>query len=82
MLRINQPDETFGPYHHHCIDIDDVDDENLLEHIPTAVKFIQSGLDAGGSVLIHWLVLLCHILIPHSPWLFGQVQPYHLTIFL
>ena len=56
VLRINQPDETFGPFHHHCIDVVDVGDENLLEHIPTAVKFIQSGLDTGGSVLIHWSV--------------------------
>lgn len=56
VLRINQPDETFGPYYHHCIDVDDVEDENLLEHIPDAVRFIQSGLDAGGSVLVHWSV--------------------------
>lgn len=44
------------------IDVDDVDDENLLQHFPAATKFIQSGLDAGGSVLIHWLVY-CFTLI-------------------
>jgi dual specificity phosphatase 12 len=49
-------DDTFSSYQHHCIDVDDVDYENILEHLPAAVSFIRSGLDAGGSVLIHWLV--------------------------
>ncbi|RMJ26033.1 Dual specificity phosphatase [Aspergillus sp. HF37] len=53
VLQISQPDETFGPYHHHCIDVDDVSDENLLQHFPFAVRFIQSGLDAGGGVFVH-----------------------------
>ncbi|KAJ5179464.1 hypothetical protein N7492_002674 [Penicillium capsulatum] len=53
VLRMNPSEKTFAGYEHHSIDIDDVDDENLLEHFPAAVKFIQSGLDAGGSVLIH-----------------------------
>lgn len=60
VLQISQPDETFGPYHHHCIDADDVSDENLLQHFPFAVRFIQSGLDAGGGVFVHWLVR-CHL---------------------
>lgn len=56
MLRLNQPDEIFANFQHHCIHADDVGDENLLEHFPSAIKFIQSGLDAGGSVLVHWSV--------------------------
>lgn len=56
MLRLNPAEEMFASYHHHAIDVDDVDDENLLEHFPAAVKFIQSALDAGGSILVHWLV--------------------------
>lgn len=47
-------DEILSAYEHHKIDVDDVDDENLLEHIPDAIRFIQSGLDNGGSVLVHW----------------------------
>jgi hypothetical protein len=59
VLRLNTTEETtFAPYRHHFIDIDDVDDENLLEHFPTAIKFIQAGLDTGGGVLVHWLVHL------------------------
>ncbi|KAJ5081583.1 hypothetical protein NUU61_009847 [Penicillium alfredii] len=53
VLRLNQTEETFGPYQHHCIEVDDVDDENLLEHFPAAINFIQSGLDAGGGALVH-----------------------------
>ncbi|KAJ5812214.1 hypothetical protein N7474_008515 [Penicillium riverlandense] len=54
VLRLNTAEETtFAPYRHHFIDVDDVDDENLLEHFPTAIKFIQAGLDTGGGVLVH-----------------------------
>ncbi|KAJ5673883.1 hypothetical protein N7462_009322 [Penicillium macrosclerotiorum] len=53
VLRLNQADDTFAPYQHLAIDVDDVDDDNLLEHLPTAVKFIQAGLDGGGGVLVH-----------------------------
>ncbi|KAF9887873.1 tyrosine protein phosphatase yvh1 [Aspergillus nanangensis] len=52
-LRLQPDEETFAPFQHHRIDVDDVDDENLLEHFPAAIKFIQSGLDSGGSVLVH-----------------------------
>jgi len=36
------------------VEVDDVDDENLLEHFPKTNDFIQSGLEAGGGVLVHW----------------------------
>jgi dual specificity phosphatase 12 len=67
VLRLNPAEETsrtLAPYHHHYIDVDDVDDENLLEHFPAAIKFIQAGLDMGGGVLVHWLVpfVSCHSL--------------------
>lgn len=55
---MNPTQEIFANYQHQSIDVDDMDDENLLEHFPAAIKFIQSGLDAGGSVLVHWLVSL------------------------
>ncbi|GCB23938.1 tyrosine-protein phosphatase yvh1 [Aspergillus awamori] len=53
VLRLQPADDVFESFQHHCIEVDDVDDENLLEHFPAAVKFIQSGLDAGGGVLVH-----------------------------
>lgn len=54
VLRLAPSEDIFSGYQHHKIDVDDVDDDNLLEHIPAAVRFIQAGLDAGGSVLVHW----------------------------
>lgn len=56
MLRLRPDDALFDSFQHHSIEVDDVDDENLLEHFPAAIKFIQSGLDAGGGVLVHWSV--------------------------
>ncbi|KAL5000722.1 protein-tyrosine phosphatase-like protein [Aspergillus recurvatus] len=53
VIRLRPSDDTFAGYQHHQIEVDDLDDENLLEHFPSAIKFIQSGLDAGGSVLVH-----------------------------
>lgn len=54
VLRLAPSEDIFAGYQHHKIDVDDVDDDNLLEHIPAAVRSIQAGLDAGGSVLVHW----------------------------
>lgn len=56
VIKLQPSDDTFSGYHHHHIEVDDLEDENLLEHFPSAIKFVQSGLDAGGSVLVHWLV--------------------------
>ncbi|OOF97807.1 hypothetical protein ASPCADRAFT_205073 [Aspergillus carbonarius ITEM 5010] len=53
VLRLRPDDALFDSFQHHSIEVDDVDDENLLEHFPAAIKFIQSGLDAGGGVLVH-----------------------------
>jgi len=38
------------------VEVDDVEDENLLEHLPATNRFIQQGLDGGGGVLVHWYV--------------------------
>jgi hypothetical protein len=56
VLRMRPEESLFEPFSHLVIDVDDVEDENLLEHFATANAFIQSGLDAGGSVLVHWSV--------------------------
>ena len=44
----------FQDYQHMVVEVDDVDDENLLEHFPKTNQFIQDGLDNGGGVLVHW----------------------------
>ncbi|OGE50306.1 hypothetical protein PENARI_c017G11056 [Penicillium arizonense] len=53
VLRLNPSEETFEGYEHYSIGVDDTDDDNLLEHFPAAIKFIQAGLDTGGGVLVH-----------------------------
>ncbi|CAI7628714.1 unnamed protein product [Penicillium pancosmium] len=55
VLRLNPAEvkDAFSSFQHFVIDADDIDDENLLQHFPAAIQFIQSGLDAGGNVLVH-----------------------------
>lgn len=54
VLRLPLDDKLFENYEHKVVEVDDVDDENLLEHFDDCNKFIQAGLDAGGGVLVHW----------------------------
>jgi dual specificity phosphatase 12 len=51
---MNVDDELFKGYKHKLVELDDVEDENLLEHFADTNAFIQEGLDSGGSVLVHW----------------------------
>ena len=46
--------DLFQGYKHLVIEVDDVKDENILEHFPTSNAFIREGLNAGGGVLVHW----------------------------
>jgi len=54
VLTLPLDQELFKDYKHMVVEVDDVDDENLLEHFPKTNDFIQSGLEAGGGVLVHW----------------------------
>jgi hypothetical protein len=75
VLQLERPDkELFATFKDHLvIGVHDVDDENLLEHFATTNAFIQSGLDQGGGVLVHWLVPLslesfCPLIDSGLPW--------------
>lgn len=48
--------EKMKPYKHYVVPVNDSYDENLLEHLGGALKFIKEGLDGGGGVLVHWYV--------------------------
>ena len=70
-LRLPLDDDLFTNFKHHVVEVDDVEDENIIEHFPGSNAFIQEGLDGGGGVLVHWWVHnflfqgipgeLCHI---------------------
>ncbi|ORX98531.1 protein-tyrosine phosphatase-like protein [Clohesyomyces aquaticus] len=53
VLRIPLDQNLFSPFKHMVVEVDDVEDENLLEHFPATNKFIQDGLNGGGGVLVH-----------------------------
>ncbi|KAF2709304.1 dual specificity protein phosphatase 12 [Pleomassaria siparia CBS 279.74] len=54
VLRLPLDQNLFSPFKQHMVvEVDDVDDENLLEHFPATNRFIQNGLDSGGGVLVH-----------------------------
>ena len=54
VLRLPVDADLFQGYKHLVIEVDDVENENILEHFPTSNAFIREGLDGGGGVLVHW----------------------------
>jgi dual specificity phosphatase 12 len=54
VLRMNPRDEVFQGYKHMLVDVDDVEDENLLQHFKVTNEFIEEGVVGGGGVLVHW----------------------------
>ncbi|KAK4195542.1 protein-tyrosine phosphatase-like protein [Triangularia verruculosa] len=47
-------DEVYRPLQHMTIDIDDMEDQDILVHLPKMVRFIQQGLhEQKGAVLVH-----------------------------
>lgn len=66
VLRLPLDKTLFEGYEHKVIEVDDVEDENLLEHFTASNKFISGALQGGGAVLIHWFVtnlITCHWLL-------------------
>lgn len=41
-------------FKHHVVEVDDVEDENIMEHFAESNAFIEGGLEGGGGVLVHW----------------------------
>ncbi|KAF2672650.1 dual specificity protein phosphatase 12 [Microthyrium microscopicum] len=50
---LDRDKELFAGYKCMLVEVDDVEDENLLQHFKATNAFIQNGLDSGGSVLVH-----------------------------
>lgn len=53
VLRLPLDRHLFVNFKHHVVELDDLEDENTIEHFPTSNAFIQQGLDGGGGVLVH-----------------------------
>lgn len=54
VLKLPVEEGLFDGFEHMAVEVDDVEDENLLEHFPACNRFIQSAIESGGSILIHW----------------------------
>ena len=54
VLRLPLDTDLFATFKHLIVEVDDVEDENIIEHFPASNAFIQEGLDRGGGVLVHW----------------------------
>ena len=55
-MRYNKESPLFANYKHFLVDIDDVEDEDLLQHFAATNAFIEEGLAGGGGVFVHWYV--------------------------
>lgn len=56
VMRGGIDNDRFKAFKKHLhIAVDDVSDEDLLQHFPSTNAFVRSGLEEGGGVLIHWL---------------------------
>ncbi|KAI9829055.1 MAG: tyrosine protein phosphatase yvh1 [Thelocarpon impressellum] len=53
VMRLPLGQDIFAPYKHMVVEVDDVEDENLLQHFNSANTFIHGGLSGGGGVLVH-----------------------------
>ena len=54
VLNLPMEEKLLSSFRHLKIEAEDVDDEDLLQHIDTTNTFIKDGLDSGGGVLVHW----------------------------
>ena len=53
-LRLPLDEDLFKSYRHLVVELDDVEDEDILQHVAASNAFVQEGLDGGGGVLVHW----------------------------
>ena len=53
-LRLPLDQDLYANYKHLVVELDDLEDEDIIQHFATTNAFIREGLDAGEGVLVHW----------------------------
>lgn len=63
ILQVAAGVEPFFPdeFVYRVIQINDASDQNLLQHLPSAINFIKTSIQAGKNVLVH-----CHAGVSRS----------------
>jgi len=56
VLRLPLDKSLFRDFEHLAIEVNDMEEENLLQHFAAANAFIEKAIASGGAVLIHWYV--------------------------
>lgn len=80
---LRQPLEVqlFSRFEHLVVELDDVDDEDIVQHFARSNAFIKEGLDSGGGVLVHWYVSFPGLCVASSlATVFVWYQEMHLTL--
>ncbi|KAL8982587.1 MAG: hypothetical protein Q9177_005227 [Variospora cf. flavescens] len=54
VLTLPLDEALFKGYERLVIDIDDLEDEDIIQHFPASNAFIKAGLESRGGVLVHW----------------------------
>lgn len=72
---MNPKEDVFEGYKHMMVDVDDVEDENLLQHFKATNAFIEEGENGGGGVLVHWYVIITIFTSTESDMSFLSAHP-------
>ena len=75
--------DLYAKYEHLVVELDDLEDEDIVQHFATTNSFIRGGLAGDGGVLVHWCVarfpfMLTSIFPPAQPCAFAVILTGHL----
>lgn len=56
VLRLPMDKSLFQDFEHLVVEVDDVEDENLIQHFASTNAFVEKAMASDGAVFIHWYV--------------------------